>query len=357
VSNRLSVCASAAFSLAILSSGAQARPRTAMVETPPEVVRRVADSGLRLLEEARRAPPCVLRLEILPAHKTFPAFLPVRLVMRLSNTGRHKLEGDFSLGQDGGFVFVCVAQGSGAFVTYTSERFLAAQRKSREGRRFLLQPAGAVSEEIALLYNDTTGDYAFPRAGRYRIIAAGSFCPRVGKQLPACCHLASREVSIEITNPSRSEARALGLYRGKEQAKVLQEESDDADAIDELRTLLARYPDSKYAALTREALLRLGERGSSVRAAVGIKRNLFPNDQRLDVNVHLDFPRPTPLAGVLQSISRQAHVPLILDPRLDSRRLALAPQDMSLREFMYRSAGVMGEWRAEGGGYRLVFKH
>ncbi|HWE35546.1 MAG TPA: hypothetical protein VG406_03165 [Isosphaeraceae bacterium] len=81
---------------------------------------------------------------------------------------------------------------------------------------------------------------------------------------------------------------------------------------------------------------------------------LFPGDRRLDAEVLIDFPKPTPLRDVLRSYSKQVRVPLAASDTIEGT-VQLRRHANPLRLEMLRlSQAHRASWRRRGDGYYLA---
>lgn len=200
--------------------------------------------------------------------------------------------------------------------------------------------------------------------------------------------VSSAPMAIRYGPVPTNEQRALALWRQNHVASFVQYgsvfvrtqdyEQTQAKTVSRLERLVNDFPKSRYAfyaelALRKPAqwadvafeglqLLGPGETPDlflvdRTERHLARARMLFPDDDRLGVEVTYEFPEYTGFKEVLRVISAQSGVPLRLVPELEWKTLLSARQEVPLREFMKELEGVPGYgqvWVEDGDGYRLI---
>jgi len=231
-------------------SPVEAPRRQTQAEFIEEWARITAGTAQRILERSSTAPATPLVLEVIPEQPSFPLFSPVTALVRLTNTGAQPVDGNFQLGEVFGRLFVYVAGRNQQFVPYLSQAFVYAQVSDLEVPRSTLPSKASITAHVSILYTHATKGYAFPTSGTYRVKMV--FAYRTDYSL-----VSSNEVRFRIVNPRDEDADASALFKGEEEAKVLQGESTNPEAIARLRQVVERWPDSDYALYAQVALSSL----------------------------------------------------------------------------------------------------
>lgn len=180
----------------------------------------------------------------------------------------------------------------------------------------------------------------------------------------------SDEIRVVVNEPTGEDSVVFSRLQTPDVLQFLQ--CRTGEGAKEALNLLTSYPNSSYAPALTSALRehydlrkrRLGDRVAyddeelkSIRDALKIVEPppwIFPDDDRLDARVTLDYPKPTPLADVLRDVSLQTGVRLRLLPELRARRLTCIRQEISLRDFMENRASFNALWIPQGKEYLLM---
>jgi hypothetical protein len=173
-----------------------------------------------------------LRLELVPTKRTILVDEP--LVVTVMAAGR----GDVQFGDETAPLSFVIEEGHQSR-RYMRKHFAAVQRESPRsvalGGRPLLW-------DVVLGFDGETNDWAFPRAGRYRLTAV--------YDEPGGLNARSNTVTIEVREPEGAEAEAheaLSALRVSDLAVAVNEQ----DASPELEAVAARHPTSAYVYLPR----------------------------------------------------------------------------------------------------------
>jgi hypothetical protein len=188
-----------------------------------------------------------------------------------------------------------------------------------------------------------------------------------------------REPSESWKAPEVASMVQYGAIAGNPQYRTTRERVEAAEhAKQDLGKFVTKHPDSVYAFYAELALrkpaqwadvafegLQLLGPGESpdlslvdrTERHLARARMLFPDDDRLGVEVTYEFPEYTGFKEVLKVISAQSGVSLRLAPELESKTLLSVRQEVPLRQFMKLLEGVPGSgqvWVEDGDGYRLI---
>ena len=165
---------------------------------------------------------------------------------------------------------------------------------------------------------------AFPEAGTYTItivyplIGAVLVRPDGNQRLPTF-QITTNSIQVRIEHPTGDDAQVFEQIQSPELLSFLRDgryvEEPNLSVL-KAAGLLKKHPDTGYGEALRHSLLEFyhSSKGSLERDDIEMIRRLlgepderlFPNDPRLEQEIVLDFPQPTPLDKVFASLRAQA---------------------------------------------------
>lgn len=245
------LCSVVLLDLQVQASVGEIPARESQSQFLAEWAARTAAIARRTLERARTAPSSDLKLEVASEQSEYVIFSPVTVFVRLSNTGAEAVTGNLQLGETYGRLFAYVRRPGYSFVPYVSQALVLAQLDDMIVPNLSLPAGACIVVRASLVYNHITQDYVFPHPGTYGVKMVFVYDKSDYTKVSA-----SNVAEIRVVSPPGDEAQVLSLFEDVEQARALQGESNDPDAIAQLRAVVETCADSEYALYARAALLQ-----------------------------------------------------------------------------------------------------
>lgn len=174
----------------------------------------------------------------------------LQLEIRLINKSDKDLTGPFHLSFKAGRLQLLIASPDQPFTLYFPASLQLAQTQDRLLRNVTLKAGKELISKEFVSYDVKTQDFAFPKAGDYRLKALLFFDPKDPQK-----HLESNEIKVTVTEPQRKEKEALKFIVDNQLKPYLTTESrliptpagkTVNDQVKLLREFLKKFPDSAY---------------------------------------------------------------------------------------------------------------
>lgn len=175
---------------------------------------------------------------------------PLQLKIRLINKSQKDLTGPFHLSFKGGRLHLLIASPGQPFTLYFPASLQQAQTQDRVLRHITLKAGKELTSKEFVSYDVKTQDFAFPKAGDYRLKALLFFDPKDPKK-----QLGSNEIKVTITEPQEKEKEALQFIVDNQLKPYLTPESrlippptgkTVNDLVKLLREFPTKFPESAY---------------------------------------------------------------------------------------------------------------
>jgi hypothetical protein len=198
---------------------------------------------------------------VLSAEKsTYLAYEPLVLEMTIINKGQQPVQGDFDrLNLACKELKLYDRKEGGEFKRYYNVLIWFALGKDwiRLGPKPTLDPGGRVSTREMVLFDTLPGSiendkFVLSEPGNYEFKATLHYVYEDWSKI-----IESNVLRLTVTTPPEAEQEALGLWKHKDLALVVQGDDASAETIGKLRLLLQKFPNSLYATAVRASSERL----------------------------------------------------------------------------------------------------
>ncbi len=174
---------------------------------------------------------------------------PLKLELRVINKSDRDLSGFFYLAFEAGTLQVLIAPPGQPFALYFPASLRLAETQEKVLRRVTIKAKKEMKAEEFVSYDVQTQDFAFPKAGDYRLKAILAYEPKDKKQLE------SGEIKVTVLEPEGKEKEALKFIVDNQLKPFLTPEAvlvppptgkADNDLVKQLQEFLRKFPESAY---------------------------------------------------------------------------------------------------------------